>query len=279
MAASWHNWDVRNALTSTDALILSLLDWPDGPHELPEVFDAFARVVDSIASGTGSVGAIDEGRLLVGHASAPELLFRATPILADGWVAPSMVPDAWHGHLTRSLLAAYFRSDWLMWPREPSWGAQMPFADGPQRVGQALEVGLLNPAKRPFIDPLRDLAGEDGPEWLPLSVELDGEWAGLFTPWESTDAFVGGTRPGAAWLARRTLPATATGIRLWWQLRGWRDAGDAERYRGHWEDSLPITVYLGWPAYAVAAASDTVPCANCGRTTNSWSPVLWRQGV
>jgi hypothetical protein len=143
----------------------------------------------------------------------------------------------------------------------------LPFVDRGKEVGEALEIKLLNLAKQPFVDPLRDLAAPDSSEWLPLSPELDGEWAGLFTPWENTDAYLGGTRPGAAWLARRRLPAIATGIRLWWELRGWRDTGDPERYRGQWNESIPITAYLGWPAYLIAAAVETVLCENCGRVT------------
>lgn len=159
------------ALTTTDALVLSLLNWPEGLHDLPKVFDAFVRVVDGISSGKGLLGCVEDGGLVLAHVSDPETMFRATPILVDGWVPPAMVPAPWHGRLTRSLLAAYFRSEWLATPCEPSWGAHMPFASKPHEVGDSLVIQMENLAKQPLVDPLRDLAAEDGPEWFATSVE------------------------------------------------------------------------------------------------------------
>ena len=126
---------------------------------------------------------------------------------------------------------------------------------------------MENLAKQPLVDPLRDLAAEDGPEWLAMSVEPIGEWSGLLTDWESTEAFVSGSQPGAVWSAARTRRVICPEAKHWWQLRGWRDAGDSTRYRGHWEEPIAITVFLGWPAYAVAAAVETAPCEGCGKAT------------
>jgi hypothetical protein len=109
-----HNGPVRNVLTPSDCLVFSRLDWPDEQLALPEVFDAFARVVDSVSTGKGSVGGVQDGQLLVAHVSAPEFMFRAVPVLSDGCVWPRMVPPSWQGHITRPRLAAYFRSEWLM---------------------------------------------------------------------------------------------------------------------------------------------------------------------
>jgi len=261
------NYRMGKALTTTDALVLSLLNWPEGPHDLPKVFDAFARVVDGISTDVGVLGCVDGGDLVMAHVSDPETMFRATPVLADGWAPPTMMPATWHGRLTRSRLAAYFRSEWLGTPCEPSWGAHMLFASPPREVGDSLVIQMENLAKRPLVDPLRELAAEDTPEWLALSVQPDGEWAGLLTDWEGTDAFLAETQPGAAWSAARTRRVICPAPKHWWQLRGWRDAADSRRYCGQWEEPIPITVFLGWPAYAVAAAVSTAPCDSCGKAT------------
>jgi hypothetical protein len=70
------------------------------------------------------------------------------------------------------------------------------------------DMDLVLPAKWPLVGPLRDTAAEDDQSSLPVAPELDGPWAGLFTPWEHTDAFLAGIRPGESWLLRRATLCT-----------------------------------------------------------------------
>lgn len=253
-------------VTATDALVLSPIEWPDAPDKLQDVFDDFARTVVGLRDNR-LVGVWDERRLIVAHARSPATEFFATPVLRDGWTLPTFVPAEWGGHVTLELIAAYFSSEWLLWGREPSWGARLLFRDDPVIVEDGLLQGVELPATFPLVDPLRDTLAPDEEGILPLAPELDGRWAGLLTPWENTDAFLGGSRPGSAWLDRRMAKAVAPSDRQWWEIRGLREADDALRYGPEMWAPRAITLYLGWHAYAVGAAGDVGRCQACGRPT------------
>ena len=143
----------------------------------------------------------------------------------------------------------------------------MPFAGG-SLVLDPTNIELVNPAKRPFVDPLRDTGAPDEKDWLLLAPELEGEWAGALHAWEHSDAFLAGVNPGPAWLRQRMRQAVAPGARLWWELKGLRDAGDLRRYGSEmWAHPMPVTVYLGWHSYVVEATGATLRCPACGGFT------------
>jgi hypothetical protein len=253
---------VTKSVTPTDSLVLSPLDWPEGPEAVPDVHDAFARAVVGLREGR--VGFCwDGGQPLIAHEEAPELMFRIATLLRDGATAPYMVPDAWQGKITREIVASYFATEWLLYQCEPGWGAHASFGEI-REAGDGIDVHTSLPAKLPLVDPLRDTAGVDDESYLPLVPVKAGEWGSLLTPWENVDGLLATHTPGQAWLDRRTAQAMVPSDRWWWEVRGWRDGGDGHRYEDMERHPISVTVYLGWPAYVIAAAGKTTRCPQCG---------------
>lgn len=148
--------NVTRFVTRANALVLSPIEMPERPEALPDVFDAFLRAAAGLRDGT--LGAAwDEGTFYAIPRMDPHVLFRATPLLRDGTTLPAVLPPSWAGRVTPERVAAYFRSTLAYFDREPSWGAQMPYASV-ARVGDVLEVRLADVARKAYIDPLRDLA-------------------------------------------------------------------------------------------------------------------------
>ena len=168
---------MTRSVTTTDALVLSPYGWPASPTDAAGVLDAFARVATGLQEDDLSMARVEEG-LFVAHGSAKRELFRAIPLLRDGFTLPEVLPDAWQGRVTRELVAAYFRPEWRYAPREASWGAHHTHA-AVRRVAGVLEVELANAATRPFVDPLRATAHPDDERHVPLSVRLVGAWEAL----------------------------------------------------------------------------------------------------
>lgn len=177
---------------------------------------------------------------------------------------PLLVPQAWAARVSRAIVAEYLAAEWLLYTREPSWGAHMRF-DEVTPVEDGHNVRSVRPLKLPLVDPLRDVVQVDDESTWPVRPELAGAWAGLLTAWEHVDGLLATKTPGQAWLARRTARAVVPGDRWWWEVRGWRDARDSHRYSGMDWRPLDVTVYLGWPAYFVAAAGPLRKCPACGR--------------
>jgi hypothetical protein len=253
---------VTKFVTPTDALVLSP-SWPRDPDGLPEVFDAFARVVAGWEPNE-IVAVLEGGVLLVVPKWAPEVAFRLIAVTRDGSTVPGLVPTAWAGRVTREVIVSYFAASWQLFERQPGWGVHLPFSRiSPTSNGLRVEAEL--PAKWPLVDPVRDAARVDTEsEWAILPV-LGGDWAGFLTGWENVDGFTATLKPGAAWLARRTASAISPTGRLWWEIRGLHDANDGHRFEGEWARPVAITLYLGWPAYVLAAAGQTTPCEACHR--------------
>src|SRR5664280_2506568 len=146
---------VTKPVTPTDALVLSPVDFPEKPEDEAESFDGFARVAVGLAERQLAGGWQDDGSLLMAHRGAPEPIFRATPLLRDGFTGPGWLPDSWEGHITLSIIGGYFAAEWLLYPREPDWGVHIPF-DEVTPVEDGLRTRGTVPVKIPLIDPLRD---------------------------------------------------------------------------------------------------------------------------
>lgn len=257
---------MTKSVTATDVLVLSPVDFPEKPEDEAEIFDGFARVAVGLAECQLAGGWQDDGSPLMAHRGAPEPIFRATPLLRDGFTGPGWLPDSWEGRITLSIIGGYFAAEWLLYPREPDWGVHIPF-DEVTPVEDGLRTRGTVPVKIPHIDPLRDGARPDDETDWPVRPELSGEWAGFLTSWEHVDGCLAGHRPGLAWLQRRIAHAVAPTGRVWWELRGLRDAGDVGRYGPQmWGRPTTVTLYLGWPAYFIAAAGETSRCEGCSRT-------------
>jgi hypothetical protein len=252
-------------VTATDVLVLSPVEWPATPDELPGIFDAFLRAVAALEGGRIAF-AWEDGVPLLAHPASPEPMFRPTPVLRDGWTTPFLVPSAWQGQISRAHVADYFVAEWQLFPREPSWGAHSSFEDVTP-AGEGLRVRTVMLPKLPVVDPLRDTAAQDDESMWPVTPELAGDWRSLLTTWEHVDGLLASKTPGSAWLARRSTRAMVSSDRLWWEIRGWRDAGDGHRYSGMEWHPVSVMVYLGWPAYFIAAAGKTTSCPACAKVT------------
>jgi hypothetical protein len=254
---------VTKFVTPTAALVLSPTESPDDAARLPDVFDAFVRVVSGLERNELAFRPADYG-LLVRHPKDPDHPFLATPLLRDGRTWPGCVPGACQGRVTRQVVADYVAAKWVLRPREPGRGMRIPFTFVDTATHSTWSVV---PAKAPLVDPVRELLQDDDERVLPVAVGVTGDWAAVFTPWENLDGLMGLKTPGDAWLARRTAHVLASSRYLWSTIEGWYDAGDCDRYRGHWHEPIAVTAYLGWPAYLIAAVGRTSRCPVCDRTT------------
>ena len=252
-------------VTATKSLVLSPVTWPSTSAGLADVYDAFGRAVVGLVNDEIGLGVAGDRRILA-HKASTQAPFYFVPLLRDGSTMPNLVPPVWAGKITRAIVAAYLRAEWLLVRREPSWGAHLLFGETTS-VDDELHVRAQVGASLPLIDPIRDIAGEDDPSLIAVRPELAGDFAGLLTDWEAIDGCLIPAQPGEAWLDRRMARVVAASGRWWWEIEGLRDADDAERYRGEWSYPMLVSVYLGWPAYFVAAAGATTRCPNCGRTS------------
>jgi hypothetical protein len=239
---------------------------------VPDIHDAFTRAVAALEEGVVAL-CWENGQPLIAHVDAPELMFRMTPLLPDGATVPHVVPDAWRARITPAVVASYFNARCISYEAEPGWGAHLPFGEI-REDGDELDVTTFIPAKLPLVDPLRDTAGLQDEHYFRLTVGKEGEWGTILTAWENLDGFLGTTTPGQAWLDRRTAQVVMPGDRVWWEVRGWRDAGDGNRYLAMGSRPIGVTVYLGWPAYIIAAAGKTTRCPQCRGHNDPRGPLL-----
>jgi hypothetical protein len=254
---------MRKSVTATAALVLSPTELPEDPARLPDVFDAFARVVEGLEHNELAWRSKD-WPLSVRHPGDPDHVFRATPLLPDGRTAPTYVPRACRGRVTRQVVAEYMTAGWALYPRAPSRGMRIPFTwiDYERHM-----TWSVVPARLPLIDPVRELMQEDDETVLPLTAGVTGDWAPVLTAWENLDGLMGLKTPGEAWLRRRMARTVAAYRGFWSIIEGFHDADDGARYEGMWGDPLVVTVYLGWPAYFISAAGEITSCPACSRVT------------
>ena len=250
-------------VTPTAALVLSPTELPEDPARLPDVFDAFARVVVGLEHNELAWRTKD-WPLRVRHPGDPDHAFRVTALLRDGRTAPAYVPRVCQGRVTRQVVAEYMTAGWALYRREPGRGMRIPITVIDRERHMTWSVV---PAKVPLIDPVRELMQEDDETVLPVTAGVTGDWAGVFTPWENLDGLMGLKTPGEAWLRRRTARTVAPFRGFWSIIQGWHDVGDGARYQGMWRDPLVVTVYLGWPAYFISAAGETTSCPACAKVT------------
>lgn len=254
---------MTKSVTATAALVLSPIEVPEDPARLPDVFDAFTRVVAGLERGEPVWRPTDWG-LQVTHPKDPDVRFRATPLLRDGRTWAAAVPRTCAGRVTRQVVAEYMAASWAFSRREPGRGMRIPFTVIDHERHMTWSV---IPAKGPLIDPVRELMQDDDETVLPLDVGVTGAWAAVFTSWENLDGLMGLKTPGDVWLGRRTARVVASSRQFWSMIQGWHDAGDERRYRGQWSEPIAVTAYLGWPAYLIAVAGVSGRCPACGCTT------------
>lgn len=256
---------MTNFVTPDDALIASPADWPASASAIPEVFDAFARLVEGLTHD--KLVLADGGEeYRWAHRGHPEYLFRLTPVLKDGCVSERYIPESWEGRVTRTVLESFLRARFVHYERPAGWGAHLPVV-AIRKVNGLVERLIELPGKRPLVDPLRDAARTDDDTVIPVTTEFAGEWSGILTEWEHVDGFLAGPNPGGAWLGQRMRRVAMPFGRWWWELRGRRDAGDSNWYDDRWHDPTSITAYLGWPAYVLAAVGQVGRCPGCGGPT------------
>lgn len=254
---------MKSSLAQTDALIFSPTEIAASPERLPDIFDAFARLAEGVERRE-SARSRKDGEIFWAPQFAPDCWFRVTPLLRDGTAYPWHVPARWNGRVTREAIAAYTRARWAFLARPRGWGAHWRSLElDPDRT-KHIAYYVLD-AKRPFVDAVRDTAKPDDEHTLPVEPQIQGDWRPILSSWEHVDGFMASPEPGPAWLRARSAQVRATNGRFWWQLRGYRDAGDIARYgRELWDQPHAVALYLGWPAYLVAQAGQIRRCHACG---------------
>ena len=97
-------------------------------------------------------------------------------------------------------------------------------------------------------------------------------WDGTLSEWEAQDAPANGwDEHSTAWYLRERTETVVMPTQIWDELRGLKECGDASRFVP--EDTIErranpgavVQVFLGWPAYLLAAASEApARCRQCG---------------
>jgi hypothetical protein len=252
---------VTKTVTDTDALVLSCVTAPEGPLAWSKVWDSFERFLATLQSGSVKLGVDDP------DSTVADAVFRWTALLKDGTVGPQPLPAAWRGRVNPQIANAYVRNDWSLALRPTGWGVPARFSSIQDAEDGGLNLKAKVPLIRPLVDPVLDAGVPDGEELLPVEPLPEAPWDEFFTPWERVDGFLayqGRAEPGPAWLGRRVRKIGCPGSKVWCQLRGLRDGGEADLYGGMWNEPALITVFCGWPAYFLHALRDTSSCSFCG---------------
>jgi hypothetical protein len=183
---------VTKFVTGTDAVVLSPLEEPQRPEDLPNLFDAFVRCAGALEKGTLAL-AWDGARPIIGHSTTAKIGFVIVFVLRDGTAPVHLLPDAWNGRITREVVASFFTTTFALAPRPPSWGAHAFFVDGD--AADATVVTMRFPVEAPLVDPYREAATEDHEHIIPLELRYEPPWDTFLTPWEQVEGYFAQARP------------------------------------------------------------------------------------